>query len=90
MVEDWEIGALYWNCLKSAKGNEKKTLDQVKNKYFDWMLKRDIYFFHGTTLLNHYVSKNPFIIVGVYCPPEGTQIKQPVVFTFLQKSIFDI
>ena len=22
MIEDWKIGALYWNCLKAAEGNQ--------------------------------------------------------------------
>lgn len=22
MIEDWEIGALYWNCLRTAGGDE--------------------------------------------------------------------
>lgn len=25
MIEDWEIFQLYWNCLKSSNGNEKKS-----------------------------------------------------------------
>jgi len=24
MIEDWELGALYWNCLKKANGNEQE------------------------------------------------------------------
>ncbi|MFB6307360.1 MAG: hypothetical protein ABEH43_10315 [Flavobacteriales bacterium] len=31
MIEDWEIGQLYWNCLKNTGGNEKKRLKRCVN-----------------------------------------------------------
>lgn len=34
MIEDWEIGALYWNSLKRYEGNEAKAVADVKKKYF--------------------------------------------------------
>ena len=30
MIEDWEIGALYWNYLRSANGNEDIALKKVR------------------------------------------------------------
>ncbi len=30
MIEDWEIGALYWNCFKQCNGNEKQALEKVR------------------------------------------------------------
>src|SRR5690606_32080008 len=30
MIEDWEIGALFWNCLKSVEGNEELALQKVR------------------------------------------------------------
>ncbi|HLW10971.1 MAG TPA: hypothetical protein VKX35_11245 [Fermentimonas sp.] len=77
MVEDWEIGQLYWNCLSQEKGDEAKALEKVKHKYFDTFLKRDLHFFMGTTREFHYVGKNPFIIIGVFYPPkvEAHQMK---------------
>jgi len=33
MIEDWEIGALFWNCLYQTDGNEQAALDLVKQKY---------------------------------------------------------
>lgn len=80
MIEDWEIGMLYFNCLKAAKGNEEIAVCKVKEKYFDSFLKRDVYFFIGTTLKNHYVSKNPFIIIGVFWPPMQSEYKQLTLF----------
>lgn len=72
MIEDWELGALYWNCLKQANGNEAVACQKVKEKYFDYMyLERDLYFFMGTTLVHHNVAPNPFIIIGAFYPPKS-------------------
>ena len=49
MIEDWEIGMLYFNCLKSSHGNEKEAVSKVRQKYFDEFLARDLHFFLGTT-----------------------------------------
>jgi hypothetical protein len=76
MIEDWEIGQLYWNCLKRNNGDENLALQDVKKKYLDEFTKKhDIYFFLGTTLANHLVSKNPFIIIGVFYPPKEQLLK---------------
>jgi len=69
MIEDWEIGMLYFNCLKRANWDEKIAITKVKEKYFDYFLTRDIYLFLGTTKQYHNVSPNPFIIIGVFYPP---------------------
>lgn len=34
MIEDWEIGALYWNCLENSK-DETVALEKVRAKFFD-------------------------------------------------------
>jgi len=70
MIEDWEIGALYWKCLKSTDGDEKAALEKVKNKYYDDLGKtKDIYLFLGTTLEGHRRRwPNPFVIIGVFYP----------------------
>jgi len=71
MIEDWELGALYWNCLKKADGDEETACQKVKEKYFDYMYrKRDLYFFMGTTFKFHNVAPNPFIIIGTFYPPK--------------------
>lgn len=71
MIEDWEIGMLYFNCLKQTRGNEKQAIEKVKQKYYDsFAIKRDLYFFLGTTLQYHNVAPNPFIIVGEFHPPK--------------------
>ena len=74
MIEDWELGALYWKCLDLAKGNELQACQKVKQKYFDSMLKRDLFFYLGTTLEHHCVAPNPFIIIGLFYPPKIQQL----------------
>jgi hypothetical protein len=69
MIEDWEIGMPYWNCLKECKNNEDFALQKVKEKYFNEFLKKDLYLFLGTLKQYHGWAKNPFVIVGVFYPP---------------------
>lgn len=82
MIEDWEIGALYWNCLKDADGNEEIALRKVKEKYWDnFIAKKDLYLFLGTTLQWHTRrSLNPFVIIGVFYPTINPQANQQNLF----------
>lgn len=73
MIEDWEIGMLYWNCLKKHNNDENIAIQKVKEKYFDEFLKRDIHLFLGTTRQYHGWASNPFVIIGVFCPPIDNQ-----------------
>lgn len=72
MIEDWEIGQLYWNCLKQYNQDEKIACSKVKEKYFDqFKNEKDVYFFLGTHKGWHTRrSKNPFMIIGVFYPPK--------------------
>lgn len=75
MIEDWETGQLYWNCLAAHEGVEVKACEDVRKKYFDDFAKtKDLHFYLGTTKANHYVSINPFIIIGTFHPKIQTQI----------------
>ncbi len=78
MIEDWEIGALYWNCLKECNGDEKCTLQKVKDKYMTQFASKDIIFFLGTTKQYQRRSKNPFVIIGVFYPPIQYQLELPL------------
>lgn len=77
MIEDWEIGQLYWNCLKAANGNKSEALAKVRQRYeVEFIKNNDIYFFLGTTRQWHMRrSKNPFVIIGVFYPKKETQMK---------------
>jgi len=73
-IIDWEIGALYWNCLRAAEGNAQIALQKVKEKYEnDFKNNKDIYFFLGTTKSFHKRSRNPFMIIGVFYPKKELQ-----------------
>ncbi len=73
MIEDWEIGALYWNCLKKTEGNESGALGLVKKRYLEDFSKKDLFLFLGTTRQFHGWAKNPFVIIGVFYPPVDNQ-----------------
>lgn len=75
MIEDWEIGALFWNCLYRADGDEQVALNMVKQKYLDEFSEKDLHLFVGTTLKFHAMSApNPFVIIGVFYPPKTDQL----------------
>ncbi len=80
MIEDWEIGMLYFNCLKRANGNEETAKAKVREKYFDEFSKRDLYFFLGTSLKYHNVAPNPFMIIGLFTPPMPKLNRQLSIF----------
>jgi hypothetical protein len=75
MIEDWEVGTLYLNCLRNANGDEGKALEKVREKYWDEFITRDIFFFLGTRKSDHHLALNPFSIVGVFYPPVDKQGK---------------
>ncbi|MCY4287741.1 MAG: hypothetical protein OXC63_04030 [Aestuariivita sp.] len=73
MIEDWEIGQLYWNCFKN--NDEDAATDKVRQKYFaDIAQTKDVYLFLGTTYQFHFKrARNPYVIVGVFYPPVDNQ-----------------
>ena len=73
-VLDWEVGALYWNCLRSTDGDEPRALAKVRQKYLDEFLQKDLHFFLGTTQQFHFVAPNPWVIVGVFPIPHEKQL----------------
>lgn len=76
MIEDWEAGQLFWRQLAKYEGNEQKAIEDVRKKYFDDFAKtKDLHFYLGTTQKNHYVSHNPFMIIGTFHPKIENQMK---------------
>jgi hypothetical protein len=75
MIEDWEIGALYWKLLAQYEGDEKRAVDGVRAKYFDDFAKtKDLHLFLGTTFEFHLKNApNPFVIIGTFHPKPITQ-----------------
>jgi hypothetical protein len=79
MIEDWELGALYWNCLRNTGGDEDAANKLVRRKYFDeFVAQKDLYLFLGTTKAHHMRSENPFIIIGIFYPPKPEEKKLDV------------
>jgi hypothetical protein len=78
MIEDWEIGSLYWKCLESSKNNEQEALAKVKEKYWNRFVlseKHDLVLILGTTLEHHNKKAlNPFVIISVWYPPHQKQM----------------
>lgn len=72
-ILDWEVGALFWNCLKACNGNEALALEKVRAKYLDEFLTRDLHFFLGTTQQFHFVAPNPWVVIGVLPIPHKIQ-----------------
>jgi hypothetical protein len=71
MIEDWELGQLYWNSLKRYEGydRETKACNDVKKKYLDDFAKtKDLHLFLGTSQQFHFVGPNPFMVIGTFHP----------------------
>jgi hypothetical protein len=52
MIEDWEIGALYWKIYDKTQ-KAKEACIKVKNKYLDdFVSSKELYFFLGTNFIN--------------------------------------
>jgi hypothetical protein len=72
-ILDWEIGALYWNCLRDANGDEISALEKVKATYWNKFLEKDLHFYLGTTQQFHRRAPNPWVIIGVLPIPVQRQ-----------------
>jgi hypothetical protein len=76
MILDWEIGALYWNCLKAAEGDEAVAIQKVREKYLDYFARTlDLHLFVGTTQQFHGWASNPFVIIGTFTPPKNRHLQ---------------
>jgi hypothetical protein len=73
-ILDWEAGMLYWNCVRGCQGDESVALRQMKARYFDDFVRKDLHFFMGTILEWHFRAPNPWVIVGVFPVPHERQM----------------
>ena len=87
MVEDWELGMLYWNTLKRSRGDETMACQKVRQKYFDEFIKKDLYLFLGTSLKYHNLSKNPFMVIGTFYPPAASPVEPTLFFLTYNEKI---
>jgi hypothetical protein len=78
MIEDWEVGALYWRCVDGgATPREASTM--VKQKFLGELCERnrDTHFYVGTILAH----PRTWVIIGVYWPKKATVTsKQGLLF----------
>ncbi len=72
MIEDWEIGELYWNCLKTSH-SPQEAVEKVRQKYLTEFTSKDLYLYLGTTKKYDRWANNPFVIIGVFYPPVQQQ-----------------
>jgi hypothetical protein len=76
MIEDWELGQLFWNSLARHEGNESKACADVRKKYFDEFVNtKDLFLFLGTTQQYHFIGPNPFMVIGTFYPKFPSKIK---------------
>lgn len=74
-ILDWEIGVLYWKCLKGANGDEAVALEKVRQQYEVNFFAKDLHLFLGTTYEWHKRAPNPWVIIGVFYPPKRPQLE---------------
>ncbi len=72
-ILDWEIGALFWTCMRRHGNDEPTALEKVRLKYEDQFLQTDLHFYLGTTQQFHFVGPNPWVIIGVLPIPHERQ-----------------
>jgi hypothetical protein len=74
MCEDWELFELYRNLGQNTT-DVKNLWEKIRQKYYDWMLKRDLYFYMGM-----YSLQPTWLIIGLYYPPKEIliSVKKPV------------
>ncbi len=63
MVSDWEVGALFWNCVRSH-GDKWET--PFRQKIADELPSRDLMFLMGTV----HRFPDQWLIVGLFYPPK--------------------
>ncbi len=65
MVEDWEVGALFWRLVDQGSSHEDAA-QTVREKFFCELCgtDRDTHFFAGTILAH----PNSWVVIGVFYP----------------------
>lgn len=74
-ILDWEIGALFWNCMRRHGQDETIALEKVRQKYVNQFFQKDLHFFLGTTQSFHFVGPNPWVIIGVLPIPHENRLE---------------
>lgn len=72
MIEDWEVGALFWRQVDKGASHEEAAGD-VRKKFLNQMCgsDKDTHFFVGTVLAH----PKSWVVVGVFWPRRTDQLK---------------
>jgi len=62
---DWELNELVRNLLKKEK-DAKIVQQKIKERFYDFMLERDLYFILGT-----HFKFGTWMVIGLFYPPKG-------------------
>ncbi len=70
MIEDWEVGALYWR-LRDKGTDSEAAAKQVKQKFLDELCgpDKDTRFIVGTILAH----PSSWVVIGLFYPKKDTQ-----------------
>lgn len=73
MIEDWEVGALFWRLVDQGKTHEEAA-EGVKHKFFNELAgpEKDTHFFVGTVL-----GHGTWVVIGVFWPAKPRTSKSP-------------
>jgi len=65
MIEDWEVGALFWRLVKQGNSH-KDAAEKVREKFLRELCgpDKDTHFFVGTILAH----PNTWVVIGVFYP----------------------
>jgi hypothetical protein len=66
MIEDWEVGALYWNLVDNYGKSPIQAAEGVKQKFLHDMCgpSKDTHFYVGTILAH----PKRWVVIGVFWP----------------------
>jgi hypothetical protein len=76
MIEDWEVGALFWKLVDDG-ASHKEAAETVREKFLDDLCgpDKDTHFYVGTILAH----PKSWVVIGVFwpkkTPPQSTQKK---------------
>ena len=77
MIEDWEIGALYWKCFDGG-ASQSEACQKVKQKFLEQLCAsdRDTHFYVGTIMAH----PKTWVIIGVFYPKKTAAPHQALLF----------
>jgi hypothetical protein len=78
MIEDWEVGALYWRCVDRGAAPDE-ACNMVKQKFLGELYapERNTHFYVGTILAH----PKTWVVIGVYWPKkDAVASKQSSLF----------